>query len=241
MSVGTFAIEAQDIAVPCGDGFRMPSLQVTPKCADQRAGLLFIGEPFGLNAEMRRVASEMASAGYVVLAPDLVSRGPWLRCVRSLMHALQRERGQGVDDLLAARAYLAGLPQVDGERIAVMGLCMGGGFALILAKTGLFQVSAPFYGQTPPSMDGTCPVVASFGARDRMIAPHAKRLEAELVRVGVAHDIKHYPRAGHSFLTRPPNSALALIGPLMPARAGYEPEAAADAMRRVLSFIATHL
>lgn len=45
-----------------------------------------------------------------------------------------------------------------------MGLCMGGGFALLRGKTGLFRVSAPFYGQVPLSMEGSCPVVASYGA-----------------------------------------------------------------------------
>jgi carboxymethylenebutenolidase len=241
MTAQTFEIESIGEAIPCDDGFQMPAVLITPRLRELRPGLLFIGEPFGFNSEMRRIASEIASAGYVVLAPNLLSRGPWFRCVRALMQSLKQERGQGIDDLLTARRWLGGHAAVQPDRIAVMGLCMGGGFALILAKTGLFRVSAPFYGQTPQSMDGSCPVVASFGARDQMIRPHAERLEAELTRIGVPHDVKHYAHAGHSFLTRPPNKLMALIGPYLPPHAGHEPQAAADAMRRVLAFLERHL
>lgn len=226
---------------PCRDGFSMRSLLLVPRGRLPTPGLLFIAEPFGINAEMRRVASDIAAAGYVVMAPDLLTRGSWFSCVRALMGDLRRGHGQGVDDLLAAREWLVGRSEVQAERVAVMGLCMGGGFALILGKTGLFRVSAPFYGQTPDDLTGICPVVASFGQRDRMIEPHAKRLGKEMKRLGVTHDIKTYPGAGHSFMTRPPNLALALLGPFLPAHAGHHPAAAADATQRVLSFLAEHL
>ena len=45
-----------------------------------------------------------------------------------------------------------------------------------------------------------------------MIACHAHRLDQELNRLGVAHDLKVHPDAGHSFMTRPPNLALKLLG-----------------------------
>lgn len=241
MTRSAHELHTEDVLIRCNDGFQMPALQITPRPSARRPGLLFVGEPFGLNGEMRRVSGEIARAGYIVLAPDLVSRGPWLRCVRSLMRTLHAGRGPGIDDLLAARTHLARHRDIEPERLAVMGLCMGGGFALLLAKTGLFRVCAPFYGQTPESMDGACPVVASFGGRDRMIRRHAAHLESELVRVGVAHDVKHYPEAGHSFLTRPPNRIMAAIGPLMPAHAGYSPDVAADAMERVLTFLERHI
>ena len=147
------------------------------------------------------------------------------------MADLKRGQGRGVDDLIDAREWLVSRPEVQPDRVAVMGLCMGGGFALILSKTGLFRVSAPFYGHTPEDLTGACPIVASFGARDRMIRPHAGRLQQEVTRLGICTDVKTYEGAGHSFMTRPPNLPMALIGPLMPARAGYQPDAAKDADR----------
>ena len=241
MTKNTAELNAKWENVPCRDGFAMPSLLLTPRGHPPCPGLLFIAEPFGINAEMKRVAGEIATAGYAVLIPDLFKRGSWFACVRALMADLKRGQGRSVDDLLDAREWLVSRPEVLPDRVAVMGLCMGGGFALILGKTGLFRVSAPFYGQTPDDLTGTCPVVASFGARDRMIRPHADRLTTELARLDVPHDIKTYPGAGHSFMTRPPNLALALLGPILPVRAGYEPKAASDATQRVLSFLSKHV
>lgn len=226
---------------PCRDGFPMRALLYRPRGAAPAPALLFIAEPWGLNPEMRRVAGEMAAAGYVVLMPDLVSRGNWFACVRALVGDLRRGEGRGVDDLLDARAFLEARPEVETGRVAVMGLCMGGGFALLLARTGLFRVSAPFYGQVPADLTGSCPVVASFGGRDRMLADDAQHLTDEARRLGLAHDVKTYPEAGHSFMTRPPNPLVgALIG-MAPVHGGYDPQAAADATRRVLAFLAEHV
>lgn len=234
-------VDCRETIIPCRDGFAMPALSMTPKALGPCPGLLFIGEPFGLNDEMRRVAMTVSAAGYVVLVPDLVTRGPWLRCVRALMQSLKAGKGQGVDDLLDARDALAAMPGVVANRIAVMGLCMGGGFALVLATTGLFSVAAPFYGAVPERLDGTCPVVASYGGRDRVFRSGSQHLQSELERLGVSHDVKVYPKAGHSFMTRPANRVMAFVGPLSPGRAGYEPDAAADAMQRVLAFLGAHV
>jgi carboxymethylenebutenolidase len=98
------------------------------------------------------------------------------------------------------------------RKIAVMGLCMGGGFALLLGKTGLFQVSAPFYGQVPENLIGICPVVASYGGRDKMLLKDAQRLEQDLPALGIPYDMKIYPQAGHSFMNRPANGFVRLLG-----------------------------
>ena len=50
----------------------------------------------------------------------------------------------------------------------------------------------------------SCPVVASYGARDPAFASYAPKLEHELTRLGVPHDVKVYPEAGHGFLNNHP-------------------------------------
>ena len=120
-----------------------------------------------------------------------------------------------------------------------MGLCMGGGFALLLGKTGLFQVSAPFYGQVPENLNGICPVLASYGGRDKMLLKDAHRLEQDLPTLGIPHDMKIYPQAGHGFMNQPANWLIRLLGPRMGA--GYEPGAAADAKQRLIRFLKEHL
>ena len=120
-----------------------------------------------------------------------------------------------------------------------MGLCMGGEFALLLGKTGLFQVSAPFYGQVPLSMEGSCPVVASYGAKDWLQAD-AERLKRELESRQILHDMKIYSEAGHSFMNRPANGFVKIVGRLT-GKTGYQPDAAADAKQRLVSFLREHL
>src|SRR5579859_4869489 len=142
----------------CSDGFSMPAYVSRPSHPKAVPGVLLIYEMFGMNGEMARVADEMAAEQYAVMLPDIFSRGSWFSCVRKVMNELKTGKGRDIDDLIAARNWLARQSYVDAERIGVMGLCMGGGFALWLGKTGLFRVSAPFYGQAPPSMENSCPV-----------------------------------------------------------------------------------
>ncbi|MDE2384294.1 MAG: dienelactone hydrolase family protein [Alphaproteobacteria bacterium] len=235
-------ITTTGLTITCPDGFAMPGLLVLPGApSGPLPGLLMITEPFGINAEMRRLAAAFAAAGHAVLVPDLVARKPWLACIRALMRDLHKGEGRGVDDLLAARATLAARPEVDAARLAVTGFCMGGGFALILAKSGLFQVAAPFYGQTPGRLDGACPVIANYGARDGLMKGHARHLQEEAIRLSIPHELHIHEGAGHAFMTLPPNRLLALLGPLSPAHAAYHPRAAAEAMARVLAFLENHL
>jgi carboxymethylenebutenolidase len=204
-------------------------------------GLLFVYEIFGVTDEMKRLADEFADAGYAVAMPDLFSRGAWFSCVRQFMKDLSAGQGRSVQDLLDARQWLGSREFADPARIAVIGFCMGGGFALILAKTGLFRVSAPFYGKAPERLDGACPLVASYGARDKATASELEKIRGEVERLKIPNDLKLYPDAGHSFMNRAPNALLGLLSSLSPIHGGYNPAAAGDAKDRVLAFLKTHI
>lgn len=226
---------------PCRDGFEMRAWTVRPTGTEPMPAVLFIHEPFGINPEMQRVASDVAAGGYVVMIPDLMQRGSFFSCIRRLMSDLRAERGRTIDDLLDARGSLGARQDVLTDRVAVMGLCMGGGFALILAKSGIFRVSAPFYGQAPASMAGTCPLVASYGGRDAVTKQSATRLAEVLTQSEIEHDFKVYPNAGHGFMTQAPNRLMHVLGPILPGHAKFDADAAADATRRLLKFLRIHL
>jgi carboxymethylenebutenolidase len=84
-----------------------------------------------------------------------------------------------------------------------------------------------------------CPIVGSFGARDRTLRGAADRLEQALESLGIDHDVKEYPEAGHGFLNHHDKVSLKVVSRL--AFGGYEEASARDARRRIESFFHTHL
>jgi carboxymethylenebutenolidase len=234
-----------DVTFSCDDGFVMPGLLTTPGAASAdapRPGLVLIYEALGMNQEMARVARELsADGGWNVLIPDLFARGPKPLCIARCLRTVMSGEGPPLADLEAARSYLVGLPEVDSERVGVIGFCMGGGFALLLATTGNYRASAPFYGIAPSKMERSCPVVASYGGKDLSLRRDPGRLEENLTGLGVPHEVNVYPDAGHSFYSRAPGRVLEMVGPYTPLRMGYDEPSAHDAHRRVLAFFREHL
>lgn len=100
------------------------------------------------------------------------------------------------------------------------------------------------YGMIPADaaevLAGACPIVASYGGKDRGIEQGAVKLSAVLAEVGVVADVKEYPEAGHGFLKRyNPPSPMTTIAKV--AGVGYHHPSAADAKRRILEFFDVHL
>ncbi len=207
-------------------------------------GVVVLHEAFGADEVMRRATDRMAAMGYLAVLPDLFSQGRRLPCLVSTFRALAAGAGRAFTDVEATRQWLLANPECSG-RVGVLGFCLGGGFALLLANRG-FDVAAANYG-TPPrdlpaALQGGCPVVASYGGRDRSLRGAAGRLERALAAAGIEHDVKEYPAAGHSFLNDAPAGPRALrpvTGWLLGA--GPQLEAAADAWQRIGAFFDVHL
>ncbi len=204
-------------------------------------GVVVLHEVFGLTDDVRQQADRLAAAGYLAVAPDLFTAGGALRCLKSVVGALSRGSGPAVDDITAVRTWLAGREDCTGT-VGVLGFCMGGGFALVMAAQG-FDAAAPNYGPLPKDpaavLAGACPVVASYGRRDLGLRGAAATLEQALTEAGVEHDVVEYADAGHSFLNRHdlgPLSVLERIGGF-----AYHEPSAEDAWRRILQFFDRHL
>ena len=215
----------------------------TPSGPGPWPGVVLIHEIFGLDDVMRRHADRLAGLRYLTLAVDLFSSGGTARCLVATMTTMRRGHGRAFADISAARDYLTGSIDCTGK-IGVIGFCMGGGFALLTAHNG-YAAAAVNYGQLPRELDAAvaeaCPIVASYGRRDRSLRGAAGRLEGALEKAGVSHDVKEYPHAGHAFLNDAEAGPRALRPLLRVAGIGPEPESAKDAWKRIETFFAAHL
>jgi carboxymethylenebutenolidase len=214
-------------------------------------GVVLIHDVWGLGELYREFARRLASAGFVALAVDLYHGEPKIedpgRFMRELDDpAILRELG-------AARERLSSDAAVGSKPVGVAGFCMGGGYALQAACGDLgFAACVAFYGlvshahgilHAPHGLDPRkkprdvlaalpelgCPTLGIYGDRDEFVPQDDVRaLEAGIARAGRGGAVERYAGCGHAFLNE-----------LRPA--AYEPEAAADAWRKMLAFFRTHL
>lgn len=202
--------------------------------------LVVVHELFGIDDAMRDHLERLRGMGYLVIMPNLFSRGGARRCLVATFRALRSGTGAAFDDIEAARRLVLDREDTT-ERAGVIGFCMGGGFALLLAGQGGYSAASVNYGMLPTdlddALDGACPVVGTFGGRDLTLRGAAPKLEAALAARGIEHDVVEYPEAGHAFLNTVPNGtrlARITMGPLL--RLGHRPLEADDAWQRIDAF-----
>ena len=200
-----------------------------------------IHEAFGLNADIRLKADQFAARGYLAFAPDLFDGRFWIRCILAAFRQIQARSGPAFAALEAARNFLAARADCTGKT-GVIGFCMGGAFALLCAPREGFAAASVNYGLVPAHpetvLEGSCPVVASYGGRDQMGTKPPERLERALTVLQVPHDVKVYPTSGHRFLSETSGAGAVLA---RFARMSYQEADAADAWQRIFAFFGEYL
>jgi len=227
-----------DYPVPAGS---LKAYLATPTTDGPWPGVVVVQDALGLSDDIKHQADRLAAAGYLAFAPDLYSAGGRF-CVLKTLAASRSGKGRAYDDLDAARRWLVDRDDCTGK-VGIIGFCMGGGFAVLCAPRYDFAASAVNYGEVPKDarerLRGACPIVASYGKRDKTLRGRPERLERALTELGIPHDIKEYDDAGHSFMNK------LAVGPLKPALHvtgfDYVEGASEDAWRRIIAFFEEHV
>lgn len=185
---------------------------VFPQAKAKVQAVLVIHENKGLTDWVRSVADRLAEAGYVALAPDLLSgRGPGGGDTRSFESASKATEGiyaldaaQVMADLDAVAASARALPACDGT-LSVAGFCWGGSksFEYATHAKGL-RAAYVFYGSSPkdPAVLAriACPVYGFYGENDARITADVDATAAAMKAAQKSFGPVVYPGAGHGFL-----------------------------------------
>jgi carboxymethylenebutenolidase len=183
---------------------------LAPAQSGSGPGVLVLQEWWGLNPQIKGVADRLAGEGFTALAPDLyhgeLAGHTEMDKAGRLMSQLPpdqaaRDMGGAVDFLLAHDA-------VTGDKIGVIGFCMGGMLTLVVAAQQGDKVGAavPFYGAPlgppwePDWSNLTASVEGHFAENDDFFKPDAVRgLESRLKEMGKDVSLTIYPGTGHAF------------------------------------------
>ncbi|MER3553222.1 MAG: dienelactone hydrolase family protein [Meiothermus sp.] len=247
------AIQAQMLTYNAR-GFDQMAYLVRPAGNTSAPGILVIHENRGLQPHIQDVARRVAKAGYIAIAPDLVSKvggtAKFTDTAQISVYLAQTPAEEHVANLQEALKVLKGTQGVQADKLGVVGFCFGGGLTWRLAtEAPEVKAAVPFYGPAPdlakvPNIKAAVPfygpapdlakvpnikaaVLGIYGGLDNRINQGIPALEAALKAANIRYRIKIYDGANHAFNND--------TGP------NYNKEAATDAWAMTLDWFKTYL
>lgn len=195
------------------EGGEMPLYYALPDGDGPFPGIVVMEHIGGLDPFEALVADKLAAGGFAAVVPDVFYRHPPQEN-RGALRALLTDQDISAD-INAGVDFLADSGKVDPDRLGIVGHCMGGRMAILGGTANsAFKLIADYYGgnifaswgdQAAPTpferlseFEGS--FIGLFGNEDRNPSPEdVDRLEAELKRLGISHEIHRYDNAGHAF------------------------------------------
>jgi carboxymethylenebutenolidase len=180
-----------------------------PIKAGKYPAIIVIHENQGLNDHIRDVARRLAKQGYVVLAPDFLSRQGGTAKVNPKGGGLANIREiapwQAVaQDAASGFAYLNMLPDVRADKHGLVGFCWGGEMTFAAAtQIPTLDAVVVYYGRSPNPLDLVknikAPVMAHYGEKDPGVNKGIEETAAAMKQNKKIYDYKIYPAAQHAF------------------------------------------
>src|ERR1051326_8895301 len=183
-----------------------------PEVKDKATAVVVIHEIFGLTDWVRGVTDQLAEAGYIAIAPDLLSgTAPGgggtaelggVDAVRKAISSLPPD--QITADLNAVLEYVAKLPACNGM-VAAVGFCWGGGQTFRLATNNkTIKAAFAFYGTGPDKEEDiariACPVYGFYGGMDERVNATIPKSTELMKKAGKTYQPVTYEGAAHGFM-----------------------------------------
>lgn len=192
------------------DGRAVETFVVYPESKDKRPVVLVIHEIFGMTDWVEDLADQVAEAGYIAVAPDLLSgmgpaggRSSAFAQDKAIEVVSHLNPDQITADLNAAADYALKLPAANGK-LFVAGFCWGGGQSFRFATVRRDLAAAfVFYGP-PPNQDAmgrlNAPVYGFYAGNDARIDATIPAAREQMKAAGKTYDPVIYEGAGHGFM-----------------------------------------
>jgi carboxymethylenebutenolidase len=189
---------------PKGGGTIKALLSRPADAKGKLGGIVVVHENRGLNPHIEDVARRAALAGFVSIAPDMLSPLGGYPGNDDDGRTLQakRDRNDMLDEFIAAAAYIKSHNDCNGK-VGVVGFCFGGWIANMMAvRIPDLAASVPFYGGQPPIEDVpkiNAPLLLHYGELDTRVNEGWPAYEKALQENKKSYTAYIYPNANHGF------------------------------------------
>lgn len=184
-----------------------------PEVSNKATAVIVIHEIFGLTDWARSMTDELAAAGYIAIAPDLLwGSGPNGKGTEELIKSganvgqaiRQLPPDQITADLNAVANYVAKLPACNGK-VVVCGFCWGGGQSFRFATNNRnLKAAFAFYGTAPTDASDleriNCPVYGFYGGNDARVSATVPKTTEMMKAADKKYEPVIYDGAGHGFM-----------------------------------------
>jgi carboxymethylenebutenolidase len=224
------------------DGGIMPMRVSVPDGSGPFPALVVIQHQGGVDNFVQNLTERLAADGFVAAAPALYHRdGPDYPDDAKTRSSRLRDKNV-INDVNATVSFLQRQNNIDGQRMGIIGLCMGGRVVYLMAASNpAFKAAVIYYGgnifrpwgrDIPSPFERTaeirCPLLGHFGEDDKNPSPEdMRRLEAELKKFAKVHEFYSYPDSGHAFMDS--------------TKVSYRPHADLASWPRTVAFLSRHL
>lgn len=183
-----------------------------PETSESVPAVIVIHENRGLTDWVRSFADQVAEAGYIAIAPDLLSEFsdeysrtsdfPSSDAARDALYQLDGD--QITADLKQVQTYISSHTATN-NKVVVAGFCWGGSQSFRFAtNTGLIEAALVFYGSAPTDGEAvkniSAPVYGFYGENDQRINSGIPAIESLMNAHDKTYEYEIYDGAGHAYM-----------------------------------------